>query len=271
MIQDDLVGSAQHTLHGLKEETLARHLWRLLVLLVDFPEARRLTVGLRHRLFLVGFCCLQDAFRLTSRLWLDLVGVSLRFVDCTLTILQCGNHILEGTANRRRRQCLLDLHFLDFHTRLVERKHLLDQLLGCDLDWLSAWRKYVGDLARTDHLAHGALGDRAHGGVRLLDLEQVVLRVIDDPQHDEVDVDDVLIASKHQALFGHITTGDAAAALVGSETNLNLLLALNRWQANLLTIGAGRRRCKPGSTIRLTSPKRSTMPFSNGATVNVNA
>ena len=34
-------------------------------------------------------------------------------------------------------------------------------------------------------------------------LNRYCLRVLDAPEHDEVDVDDVLVAGQHQALLGH--------------------------------------------------------------------
>src|SRR5262245_44661021 len=49
-VQNGLLGAAEHALHGLEVEPLARHLGRLLVLFVDLEEARRLAGGLSDRL-----------------------------------------------------------------------------------------------------------------------------------------------------------------------------------------------------------------------------
>ena len=35
-------------------------------------------------------------------------------------------------------------------------------------------------------------------------LNRIVRRVLDPPEHDEVDIDDVLVAGQHQAFLGHV-------------------------------------------------------------------
>ena len=71
-VDDDLVGAAQHALHGLEIHALARHVGRLLVFLVDLEEARRLAGGLGDGLLLVALGGLQDALGLAARLRNDL-------------------------------------------------------------------------------------------------------------------------------------------------------------------------------------------------------
>ena len=55
-------------------------------------------------------------------------------------------------------------------------------------------------------LAHGAFGHRLHRAFRILDVEQIVAGSarLDPPEHREIDVDDVLVAGEHQALFRHV-------------------------------------------------------------------
>jgi hypothetical protein len=67
-----------------------------------------------------------------------------------------------------------------------------------------------------DDLAHGALGHRLHRAFRLLDVEQVIAHPVrlDLPQHREVDVDDVLVAGEHQALFRNVADRGAAAQVL---------------------------------------------------------
>ncbi len=64
-----------------------------------------------------------------------------------------------------------------------------------------------------DHLAHGAFGDRLHGALGLLDVEQIVAGAVglDQPEHREIHVHDVLVAGEHQAFFRHVDIGGAAA------------------------------------------------------------
>ena len=66
------------------------------------------------------------------------------------------------------------------------------------------------DLA--DDLAHGALGHLLHGDLGVLDVEEVLLRVLDAPEDDEIDVDDVLVAGQHQAFLGHVAHAAGEAA-----------------------------------------------------------
>ena len=65
-------------------------------------------------------------------------------------------------------------------------------------------------------LAHGAFGDGLHRAFRLLDVEQIIPHAVrlDLPQHGEIDVDDVLVAGQHEALFRHVACGGAAAEIL---------------------------------------------------------
>jgi hypothetical protein len=49
-----------------------------------------------------------------------------------------------------------------------------------------------------------------------LHVEQIVADAVrlDLPQHGKVDIDDVLVAGQHQALFGHVPHGAAAAQAI---------------------------------------------------------
>ena len=95
---------------------------------------------------------------------------------------------------------LLQLHLVDADAGAVAVERPLHQGLHGLLGLLPLLREDRLDLRLADHLAHGAFGHLFDGGVGVLDVEQVLGGVLDAPEHDEVDVDDVLVAREHQAL-----------------------------------------------------------------------
>src|SRR5262249_38674371 len=117
-IDDGLVGAAEHALHGLEIDPLPRHVGRLLVLLLDFAEAR-----FGGGLFAIGFGVLDDLGGAAARFRHDSIGVGLRFVLCALEIGARRLHVAEGVDYLRRRIDLLQLHLLhqDAGAVIVER------------------------------------------------------------------------------------------------------------------------------------------------------
>ena len=92
----------------------------------------------------------------------------------------------------------------------------LHQLVHGGLDALPRAGEDRLDGRAADDLAHGAFGHRLHRAFRLLDVEEVVAGALglDHPEHREIDVDDVLVAGEHQALFRHVADGGAAAQIL---------------------------------------------------------
>ena len=114
-------------------------------------------------------------------------------------------------------------------------EHFLHQLLHALLGLLARLGQDRLDVVLADDLAHGALGHLFHGGLGVLDIEQVLLRVLDAPEDDEIDVDDVLVAGQHQAFFGHVATLPAAAVpSAGAHADLDDVLARHLRQAHFL-------------------------------------
>ena len=108
--------------------------------------------------------------------------------------------------------CRLHLLHLDAGAVVVER--LLHQVLHRGLDGLPRAGEDRLDVGAADHLAHGAFGHRLHGAFRILDVEQIVADAVrlDQPEHREIDVDDVLVAGQHQAFLRHVAHRRAAAS-----------------------------------------------------------
>jgi hypothetical protein len=59
-IDNGLVGAAEHALHGFEIDPLPCHVGRLIVLLIDLAEPRRLALGFGDGLFAIGFGVLEN-------------------------------------------------------------------------------------------------------------------------------------------------------------------------------------------------------------------
>src|SRR6266852_9407182 len=113
----------------------------------------------------------------------------------------------------RGRIDLLQLDLGDLNAGPVMVEGALHQVLNPALDRLPGAGQDRLNLRTADHLAHGALGHRLHRAFRILDIEQIFADParLDQPEHRELDVDDVLVPGEHQALFGNLAHGRAAA------------------------------------------------------------
>src|SRR3546814_6558569 len=80
------------------------------------------------------------------------------------------------------------------------------------------------DVGAADDLAHRALCGDLHRLLRLANVKEVLTDIGDLPLHREVDVDDVLVARQHQALFRNIATRGAGTLAAGAlEADVDLL------------------------------------------------
>jgi hypothetical protein len=72
-----------------------------------------------------------------------------------------------------------------------------------------------------DHFAHRAFGDRLHRAFGLQYVEEEIADTVrlDLPQHREIDVDDVLVAGKHQGFFRYVAQA-AAEARIEADVDL---------------------------------------------------
>ncbi len=215
-IDDDLVGAAENPLHGLEIHALARDVRRLLVLLVDLVEARRLALGFRHGLLTIGLGILGDLGGTAAGLRYDAVGIGLRLVLRAFEIGARGLHVAERVDDLGRRIDFLQLDLLDQDAGAVVVESLLHELLHGGLSGLARAGEDRLDIVAADHLAHGAFGHRLHGALGILDVEEVVPDAgrFHPPQHREIDVDDVLVAGEHQALLGHVAYRRAAPRIL---------------------------------------------------------
>src|ERR1043166_2274552 len=222
-IEDDLVGAAEHTLHGLEIEPLARDFRGLFVLVVDLEEARRLTGRLGDGLLAIGLGGLGDLRGAPTRLRHHAIGVGLRLVLGALGVGARRLHVTERVDYLGGWVDLLELHLADLHAGAVMIEGALHEVVHGALDGLARAGEDRLDLRAADHLAHGAFGDRLHGAFGIADVENVLAHAVrlDQPEHREVDVDDVLVAGEHQALFRHVAHCGAAPAVL-DETHAHV-------------------------------------------------
>src|SRR5208282_1103387 len=152
---------------------------------------------------------------------------TLRLVHGALLVLAGSLNVEEGAERVLGRAHVLhvDLEDLDASTVIVE--DLLDELLRLARDRRAPLG--VGDLevALADDLAHRRLGDVLHGTFGIADVEEEEARVLDDPLHRELDVDDVLVASEHLAFLIDVARERLPAGIArpASEADFHLVHA----------------------------------------------
>ena len=205
---------------------------RLLVFVIDLEEARGLALGLGDGLLAIGFGSLDDLGSAAARFRHHAIGVGLRLVLRALQIGAGGLHVAEGVDHLRGRIDLLQLHLGDLDSGPVLIENLLHQFLHRGFDVLARSGQNRLDVGAPDHLAHSALGDRLHGALGLLDVEQVFADAfrLDPPQHREIDIDDVLVAGEHQAFFRHIANRAAAAQILDhAHSDIDLVDSQRPW------------------------------------------
>ena len=147
----------------------------------------------------------------------DAVGVGVGVVDGALLVLLGRGHVAIGGQNLRGRIDRLQLNLLDEHAGVIVVEHFLHAALHVRFDRFAIAGQDAVDRLQADDLAHDAFGDRFHRFFGMADVEDEILGLgrIDLPAHAELDVDDVLVAGQHQALFGRL----GAAAAVSTATS----------------------------------------------------
>ena len=108
---------------------------------------------------------------------------------------------------------LLNFDLANLDAGAIAVEDLLHELLDGSLDRLTSRGQNIAHLALADHLTHGAFSDIFHCLIGILDIEEIVIGPIDEPLHDEIYVDDILIRRQHQALLWNVqsTAGPAHA------------------------------------------------------------
>ncbi len=95
-VDDRLVHSAEHLLHGFEIHAFARHAGRFRILLVNLVVALGLALGVEDGLFAISVGLGQNARRAALGFRHDFVGVGLGLVDLTLLVLLRGGHVAVG-------------------------------------------------------------------------------------------------------------------------------------------------------------------------------
>src|SRR5262249_14224195 len=111
---------------------------------------------------------------------------------------------------------------------------LLHQVLYGGLGSLSRAGEDRLNLGAADHFAHSALRDGFYGAFRILNIEEELTDPgwLYLPQHREIDVHDVFVAGKHQALLRHVTRcGTATPNVIDhSHADIYLIDAQRLWR-----------------------------------------
>ena len=127
-------------------------------------------------------------------------------------------------------------------------------------------RQYGLDVPAADHLAHGAFGNGLDGAFGILKIEDVILRArgIDLPHGIEIDVDDILVAGQHQALFDHVAGASLAGrgAIADFDPLLHGDVRLDHLSDRIRKVVA-----KALTGVPVYWPKIMLMPTSSGRTV----
>ncbi len=227
-LQDDLVGIAEHLFHRLQIETGAGHVLGLLVFGEDREEALRFAFRLGHDLLLVALRRLRHLRRLAARVAEPLVGVLLGLALEAVEVLLRALHLLERVGDFGRRIGALKLHADDGDAGVVSVERLLKQFANALFHLGAALGAHFFRGRAADKLAHGAFRHAAQERVRLVDVEQILLRIAHPPQHREIDVDDVLVAGEHQAGVGGVAARGVGAEELALHARGDLLDGLHR-------------------------------------------
>src|SRR5262249_26808943 len=98
---------------------------------------------------------------------------------------------------------LLQLDLIDTDAGAIGIKNILRQFLHRLFRLLPCASEERLDVRSADNVAHSALRHLLHSNVGLLDVEEIFLSVLDAPEHNEIDVDDVLVAGEHETFLWH--------------------------------------------------------------------
>ena len=170
-VDQHLVRAPEHALDRSMYMPAPRHLRRLRVGALELREARRLALGDRHHLRLVGLGVLLHARGGALRHRQDVVGVGLRLEDEAFLVgLGLVGVALRGN-HRIRHLHVLEVDGGDRDAGVVVVERALDQLLGAAGDLRArAADLHVIERAASHDLADGALAHLAQRGLRIAHL-----------------------------------------------------------------------------------------------------
>src|SRR5581483_4144220 len=205
----------QDLAHGVDVHALQGDVLRGLVGFQHGVELLRLAGGQRDVGLLGALRGEHDGGGVAAGAGHDVVAVGFGLVAHALGVGVGALHVAEAFDHGIGRidALELDLRHLDAGAVVVQDLLRLVVHVGFDLGAKLGQRRL--DRGTADHLADRAFGHRLHQVVRIAHGEQVLLCVVDLPEHGEVDVDDVLIPGQHQAFRGHVAP--AAVGVVAAR------------------------------------------------------
>src|SRR5262245_20975105 len=113
---------------------------------------------------------------------------------------------------------LLQLDFVDTDPSSIGIEHILHQFVHRLFRLLPLAGQKRLDVRLADNVAHGAFGHLFHGDVGPLNVEEIILSVLDAPEDNEINVDDVLVACERETFLWH--RSHAPYHLAGSHADL---------------------------------------------------
>lgn len=208
----DLTKVGQYLINHFKKETGAGHVGSILVLGEDGSKAGGFPEGIVDSFGGIALCLGNDLLGLTLGSGNDLVATFLCLVDESFLLLFGLVDLVESWFDRIWRGNILQLNGanLDPDVEAVEDFLKFDPCLGGDLD--AFFGEYIAPEAIANDPAHDCFGNIANGLLGAAGTVNEGGGITDPVLNDPLHVNDLEIASKHEAL-GAV---GAVLAVVGS-------------------------------------------------------
>jgi hypothetical protein len=218
LVDQHLARVAEHRLHHVEVQPVARHTRRLGVFGQDGTEAGGVALGLLRHLGVVAVGLFHEARGEPAGARHDVVGVGLALVDEAHPVLLRLHRVVERRLHLLRRLHALQRHLLDVDARLVAVHRLLHEVARLGGDVLAALVQREVHLGAADDLADRRLGHELHHLLGLAVVEDEGFRAHEVVLHRELDVDDVLVLGQHHRFLGvAVRRGVAIADLDGAH------------------------------------------------------
>jgi hypothetical protein len=197
-VDHHLADVAEHLLHRLDVQAIARHRGRLLVFGKHRAEALRIALGLRDDPALVALGLLAQPGCRALCLGDHVARVGLAFLLQPVAVLARLERVLERRLHLLGRLDALHVDVDDDDAGLQSVELELDRFDEIRGDGVACLVQHRINPAAADNLPHRRFRRERHGLFRVAVLEQEVARILQPVLHREADVDDVLVLRQHR-------------------------------------------------------------------------